>query len=149
MKRGTTFAALIVGAMVLSATAQQQDQQDSQQSQQQEQQQKQDQDKDKASQQSEVEREAAGAAAITENKTIKATVEDIDREKREVTLKGEDGKTKTIKVPEEARNFDQLQKGDHVTAKYAEAIAIGVRKADEPPSAEERQTVYGTKKGEK
>src|SRR4026208_423901 len=44
-----------------------------------------------------------------ETKVIKATVDKIDKEKRKVTLKGERGKTVTVKVPETARNFDQIK----------------------------------------
>lgn len=81
--------------------------------------------------------------------TAKATVQDIDRDKREVTLKRDDGTTVTVKVPETAKNFDQLKKGDVVTAKYAQAIAVAVRKADEPPSATGRESVTRAAPGEK
>lgn len=84
-----------------------------------------------------------------ETKTIKATVEKINKDKREVTLKGENGKTVTIKVPETARNFDQIKTGDIVTAKYTESIAISVRKSDEPPSATGREEITRAPLGEK
>ena len=71
--------------------------------------------------------------------TAKATVQDIDRAKREVTLKKEDGSTDTFKVPESAKNFNQLKVGDVVTAKYSVAIAAAIRKSDEPPSATGRE----------
>jgi len=81
--------------------------------------------------------------------TAKATVQDIDREKREVTLKKEDGSTDTVKVPETAKNFDQLKVGDVVTAKYSVAIAAAIRKSDEPPSATGRQSESRSAPGEK
>jgi Cu/Ag efflux protein CusF len=84
-----------------------------------------------------------------ETKVIKATVEKIDKEKRKVTLKGEGGKTVTVKVPETARNFDQIKPGDVVTAKYTESIAISVRKSDEPPSATGRESLTRAPLGEK
>ena len=84
-----------------------------------------------------------------ETQTIKATVEKIDKDKREVTLKGQSGKTVTVKVPESARNFDQIKTGDMVTAKYTESVAISVRKSDEPPSATGRQEITRAPLGEK
>ena len=82
--------------------------------------------------------------------TAKATVQDIDREKREVTLKKEDGSTDTVNVPEGAKNFDQLKVGDIVTAKYSVAIAAAIRKSDEPPSATGREpSVSRSAPGEK
>ena len=59
-------------------------------------------------------------AKSLEIKTGKATVEKVDKDKREVTLKSEDGKETTIKVPETVRNFDQIKVGDIVTAKYTQ-----------------------------
>ena len=132
MKTWTIIISMIAAVSAASLSAQQQESKD-----------------EKKDQQSEVEREKAGAAAIAETATIKATVEDINREKREVTLKGEDGKTKVLEVPESARNFDQLQKGDEVTAKYFEGIAVGVRKSDEAPAQKETKKVYLPEKGEK
>jgi hypothetical protein len=68
-------------------------------------------------------------------------VQKVDKEKREVTLKGESGNTVTVKVPETARNFDQIKPGDTVTARYTQSIAVAVRKSDEPPSATGRESI--------
>src|SRR6476660_7956613 len=76
-----------------------------------------------------------------ETKEIKATVEKVDKDKREVSLKKEDGTKVTIKAPESVRNFDQINVGDIVTAKYTESIAVSVRKFDEPPSATGKDTI--------
>jgi len=84
-----------------------------------------------------------------EIKTAKATVEKVDKDKREVTLKSEDGTEATIKVPETVRNFDQIKVGDIVTAKYTESVALAVRKADEPPSATGRETTTRAPLGER
>jgi len=61
-------------------------------------------------------------------KTVQAaaTIENIDAAKREVTLKGPEGKSKKIKVGEDVKNFDSLQKGDQVVVRYTEALAIKV-----------------------
>src|SRR5262249_37442191 len=84
-----------------------------------------------------------------ETKVIKATVQKVDKEKRDVTLKGEDGTTMTIKVPETARNFDQIKPGDIVTAKYTQSIAVAVRKSDEPPSATGKESLSRSAIGKK
>jgi translation initiation factor IF-1 len=84
-----------------------------------------------------------------ETKIIKASVEKINKDAREVTLKGENGRTVTIKVPESARNFDQIKPGDVVTAKYTESIALTVRKSDDPPSATGREAITRAPLGEK
>jgi hypothetical protein len=81
--------------------------------------------------------------------TIKATVEDVDSAERTVTLKGEGGKTVTVKCGDEVRNFDQIKKGDQVTAKYYESVALGLRKSDEPPSAEEQRAVLSAEPGQR
>jgi hypothetical protein len=85
----------------------------------------------------------------SETKTVKATVEDIDPATRTVTLKGEGGKTVSVQCGDEVRNFDQIKKGDQVTAKYYESIALGLRKSDEPPSAEEERVVMRAEPGQK
>jgi hypothetical protein len=78
-----------------------------------------------------------------------ATVDAVDKEKRMVTLKFADGKTQSLKLGPEVRNFDQIQVGDQVKATYAESVAIAVRKSDEKPSAAAVQTVQVAPKGEK
>ena len=80
--------------------------------------------------------------------TAKATVQDIDRAKREVTLKKEDGSSDTVKVPESAKNFDQLKVGDVVTAKYSVAIAAAIRKPGEPPSPTGKDSITRSAPGE-
>jgi hypothetical protein len=73
----------------------------------------------------------------------------VDKDKRTVTLKGAGGRTVTLKVPPEARNFDQLRVGDKVGAEYIEAVAIFVRKSDAPPAAGQSTKVAVAPKGEK
>ena len=84
-----------------------------------------------------------------ETKEIKATVEKIDKDTREVTLKKEDGKMVTIKAPESVRNFDQIKVGDILTAKYTQSVALAIRKSDEPPSATGREAISRAPLGEK
>jgi hypothetical protein len=61
---------------------------------------------------------------------IEATVTAIDKAKRTVTVKGPGGKTKTLTVGKEARNFDQVKVGDTVTLTYLEALTIALEKAE-------------------
>jgi len=58
--------------------------------------------------------------------TVRAIVEKIDLKERRVTLRGPDGTTETIRVPAEARNLDQVKKGDEVIASYYQSIAFEV-----------------------
>ena len=80
---------------------------------------------------------------------ITATVEAIDQAKRTVTLKGWQGRTVTLTVPPEAKNFDQIKVGDKVKTKYVDAVAIFVRKANDPPNAAETQAVAVAPRGQK
>ncbi len=60
---------------------------------------------------------------------VTATVEQIDVEKRLVTLKDEKGEVTELAVPKKVRNLAQVKKGDLVVATYYEAIAYDVFKA--------------------
>jgi hypothetical protein len=89
------------------------------------------------------------AAVVAEGASITATVEAIDYDKRTVDLKGPKGRVVTLKVGPEAKNFNQVKVGDRVTAKYFESTAIAVRKAGEPPFAEETKAVQRAAPGGK
>lgn len=62
---------------------------------------------------------------------VRARVEDIDYENRTVDLKGPRGNVITVEVDESVQNFKNIKKGDEVSAKYTEAVAISVRPADQ------------------
>jgi ABC-type Fe3+-hydroxamate transport system substrate-binding protein len=70
----------------------------------------------------------------------------VDYQKQTVTLQGPDGKVVTLNA-KNARNLDQMKVGDIVKAEYIEERAIFVRKADQPPTADEEQTVQLAPKG--
>jgi hypothetical protein len=59
-----------------------------------------------------------------ETETVTATVVQIDRQNRLVTLRRPAGKDATIEVGPEARNFDQIKVGDQVTITYQHALAL-------------------------
>jgi hypothetical protein len=68
------------------------------------------------------------AVMAVETVEIIATVQEINREKRTVTLKGPHGKLVTVKVDKSVESFDKLKKGDSVHARHTEAVAISVEK---------------------
>ncbi len=68
------------------------------------------------------------AGVAVETVDITATVQEIDKNNRTVTLKGPHGKLATIHVDKSVKGFDKLQKGDSIHARHTEAIAISVEK---------------------
>jgi hypothetical protein len=51
-----------------------------------------------------------------ERRTVKATVEAIEKATRSLTLKGPEGNYVNVTVPEEVKRFDSLKVGDTITA---------------------------------
>ena len=68
------------------------------------------------------------AGVLIETIDISAIVQAIDRTKRTLTLKGPEGKVKTIKVDDFIKAFDSLKVGDNIHVQYTEAMAISVEK---------------------
>ena len=60
---------------------------------------------------------------------IKATIEALNVTDRIVTLRGEDGTLRTVKLGEDVP-LEHVEVGDEVRMRVTEAIAISVRKAD-------------------
>jgi hypothetical protein len=88
-------------------------------------------------------------AVVTTAVTATAMVDAIDTTKRKLTLKWPDGKTKTLKVGKEVRNFDQIKVGDQVKTTFVEELAVFLKKSDAPPSEGEIETVALAPKGAK
>ena len=86
---------------------------------------------------------------VTEVVVVKATVEAIDYPTRTITLKGPTGVPLTYRVDHSVKNFDQVQKGDKVVARYLEAVAIYVDKPQGKPVAGEIGTVQAALRGKK
>jgi hypothetical protein len=57
---------------------------------------------------------------------VTATVEAINHETREVTLRGPEGETTSFVASEEAQNLDQVSVGDIVMAEYEQSLSIEV-----------------------
>jgi len=69
---------------------------------------------------------------------VQATVVDVEKSKRLVSLRGPDGRVTTLELGPEVRNFDQIHVGDAVVATYYEAIGFALKdpkEADEPGAA--------------
>jgi len=62
-----------------------------------------------------------------ETKTVTASVEAIEKETREVTVKKSDGTYDVFYFPETIRRFDTLKVGDKITAKYYENLVLRVK----------------------
>jgi len=92
---------------------------------------------------------AAPPTVVNEMETVMtATVVAIDLEKRIVTLKGDDGEVREIKVGEEAVNLPQVKVGDLVTIKFYESIAVEVIQPGTFAGTGEKTAIVKAKPGE-
>ena len=71
---------------------------------------------------------APGKVAGAATTMITAKVVAVDPAQRTVTLQAASGKTRTIEVCDQVRNFDQIKVGDEVHAKYTQALALELKK---------------------
>jgi len=71
---------------------------------------------------------APGKVAGAATTEVTAKVIAVDAAKRSVTLQSASGKTRTIEVGDQVRNFDQIKVGDTVHAKYTQALALELKK---------------------
>lgn len=69
----------------------------------------------------------APTATMTKKISTTATVENVDMEKRRLTLRGDNGDQFTVDVPESVK-LDQLHEGDRIKIDYYEAIALSLKK---------------------
>jgi len=87
-----------------------------------------------------------GADAVT----VSATVEAIDLPNRIVTLKAKNGEVTLLKVSPEVKNLAQVKVGDVVTTKYAQAVAVELKKGGSGITSATQQAASGAAKaGEK
>ncbi len=68
--------------------------------------------------------------------TATARVVSIDHTDRTVRLRGPRGRTFTVAVSPEVKNFDQVRAGDNVTLQYYESIAFTLSKPGASPPAD-------------
>ena len=80
--------------------------------------------------------------------TAVATVQSIDRDKRTLTLKTDQGKTTTVDVPEDVQSFDRVKKGDKIRMTYRESMAVAVHRPGEArPQNQTKETTERTQGG--
>ena len=75
--------------------------------------------------------------------SITATVESVDLEKREVTLKGPLGNKVTLKADKSVKRLDEIKPGDLVQASYYQCLAAELRE----PTAEEKANPLTVEEG--
>jgi len=75
-----------------------------------------------------------------------ATVEKINYETREVTLKGEQGVTKVITAGPEVQRLAEIHQGDLIEIVYAEAVAVLAGDPAGAPAREDNTGVHRTSK---
>ena len=80
--------------------------------------------------------------------SLSATVEAVDQATRMVSLRGEDGRTATVKVTDEVRNLDQVKPGDKVVVKYYEALAARLTKKGESETLGKVDSAIGAKRAD-
>ncbi len=85
---------------------------------------------------------------VADHVQMQAQVAAINYADRTVVLKGQDGKTVTLKVGPAAKNFDKVKVGDQVRADFYRSTAIALRKAGGPPTAHETEAVAVAAPGE-
>jgi len=79
---------------------------------------------------------------------LTGTVKAVDLDKKTATVEGSGGRIVTVDA-KNARNLDQVKVGDKVTLTYTREVAVTVRKADQPPSVSDTQSVQLAPKGQK
>lgn len=76
-------------------------------------------------------------SGVAELATVKATIVSVDEAKRKLTLKGADGRTRSVKVGPQVQNFAQIKPGDVVVVSFYQSIATDFR---QPGAAEPSMT---------
>lgn len=79
---------------------------------------------------------------ITETTTAKVTVLDINKAKKEPTVKDEAGDVSVVEVPEHF-TLEKVKVGDVVTLAYAETLSVGLAKPGEMDSVAAKKTTSG------
>ena len=69
-----------------------------------------------------------GGAAAVEAIQLQGKVKSIDKKARKVIIVGPNGNEVEFALGDEARNFDQIKKGDLVTLTYTQALALELKK---------------------
>jgi len=85
--------------------------------------------------------QGARELSASETTSVKATIVRIDRDTRNVTLRGPKGNDVVVYADEKVKRFDELKVGDVVTAVYSQALAVRIRKPGAAAPAPSRETI--------
>jgi Cu/Ag efflux protein CusF len=86
---------------------------------------------------------------VSETHHLKATVQKIDYDKREITLKGPRGNSVEFAVSDAVEKFPQIKKGDDVYITYYDSVALALAKPGDPAPTGRGETVIKGSPGEK
>ena len=87
-----------------------------------------------------------GKVGIAQAVDVTATISAIDAAKREITLKGPEGKEVNVVAGAEVKNFNQLKVGDKVDIQYVEALVLELKKGGGLPVARTQKDSMETAK---
>lgn len=92
-----------------------------------------------------------GAHGMGHQVEIQAKVVALDAVRRTVSLQGPKGRVVTVNVPADVRNFDQVQVGDMLSARYTAAVATRLERVAKSGIRERVETVGAvrTQQGDK
>jgi Cu/Ag efflux protein CusF len=79
--------------------------------------------------------------------TASAKVDNVDINKRELTLKSDEGKPFTINVPDSVSRLDNVKAGDKVRVSFYESVAVSLKKPGEAQPGSESTTAVGRAPG--
>ena len=79
---------------------------------------------------------------ITDTTVVKVTVLDVNKAKKEVTVKDEAGDVSVVAVPETYK-LDKVKAGDVVSLTLAETLSVGLAKPGETDSVAAKRTTVG------
>jgi Cu/Ag efflux protein CusF len=76
---------------------------------------------------------AGGSPTSSVGEVMRAsgTVQKVDMEKRDISLKDNRGEEFVVNVPEDVTRLDAVKKGDRVTLTYKQSLALSLKKAGE------------------
>jgi hypothetical protein len=75
---------------------------------------------------------AAQPGVVVGAEEVRATVETVDQQTRQVLLRGPTGALLTLHAGPEVRNLAQVKSGDQVVIRYAEAVAARIVRPGDP-----------------